>query len=62
VLDYRRTANALRRVAISYIEQEKPYHDPETRRKKLAEATQNLLAGEASNWENLRAKTGASDS
>jgi hypothetical protein len=46
---------------MSYIVQEQPYHDPETRRKKLAEA-QTLLSGEASNWENVRAQTGDSGS
>jgi hypothetical protein len=61
-LDYRRTANALRRVAMSYLVREKPYHDPQTRRKKLAEATQTLLSGEASNWEGVRAQTGDSGS
>jgi hypothetical protein len=61
-LDYRRTANTLRRIAMSYLVREKPYHDPETRRKKLAEATQTLLSGEASTWESVRAQTGDSGS
>jgi hypothetical protein len=50
-LDYRCTANTLRRIAMSYMVREKPHHDPETRRKTLAEATQTL--SEASNWESV---------
>src|SRR6185437_11906905 len=53
-LNYRRTANALRRLAMSYIMQEKPYDDPDTRQTNLAKDTQSLLSGEVSNWETLR--------
>jgi uncharacterized protein DUF4231 len=57
-LDYRSTANALRRLALSYIMGEERYHDPKTRRKNLAEDTQILLASEASKWEKLSARPG----
>jgi hypothetical protein len=57
-LDYRSTANALRRLALSYIMGEERYRDTKTRRKNLAEDTQILLASEASNWEKLRARPG----
>jgi len=61
-LDYRSTANALRRLAMSYIMGEQRYHDPKTRRKNLAEDTQTLLASEASNWDKLLARPGDSGS
>ena len=61
-LDYRSTANALRRLAMSYIMREERYHDPKTRQKNLAEDTQTLLASEAFNWEKLLARPGDSGS
>lgn len=54
-LDYRSTALALRRLAMSYLRQEKPYDtENKDRLKKLAQETQRLLDKEASNWESLR--------
>jgi hypothetical protein len=36
---------------MSYIMQEKPYDDPDTRLTNVAKDTQSLLSGEVSNWE-----------
>jgi len=61
-LDYRSTALALRRLAMSFLRQEKPYDtENKDRLKTLAEETEKLLAKEASDWESLR-ETQRSDS
>ena len=55
-LAYQRTANQLRRIAMSYLMQEKPCDDPDTKTRltQLAHATQGLLSKQASDWEHLR--------